>query len=216
MPISTRILRKTTDYVDEESIRAGSNDSVAIIDTNFVSMVGAINQLSDLAKYAKGIFEDLSAISQSTNSRISTISLRVASLQQGQILTFSSVDAKIFEMPESQLLLPSSMPKSLHDLYNSPSMCRMPALGEMDRFLVDTTQREQIGSCTRGYSDPTFFFTKWRAQQERRLKELEEHRAAKKAEKKNRKQFHDRSRTDLRRGSKGSEGKPQSVNWRER
>jgi hypothetical protein len=92
----------------------------------------------------------------------------------------------------------------------------MPALGEMDRFLVDTTQREQIGSCTRGYSDPTFFFTKWRAQQERRLKELEEHRAAKKAEKKNRKHFHDRSRTDLRRGSKGSEGKPQSVNWRER
>jgi hypothetical protein len=223
MPVVGRIISNEVNHQDKAAIALSSHDST-IIDSNFSDVVGTIGQLAALAKHATAIFEDLTGLVISVDARLDALSNRAKSLShwggnddanqlEASVPTF--IGDTSLSLQESQLLLPNSMPQSLREVYLSPSMNLAPPLADMDRFLTDPAQREKVVTCSRGYSDPSFFFNKWLSQQERRFNQLQEEKAAKKAGRKARKRLTQFSKTDSRRTvTTGSSQK--AMSWKER
>jgi hypothetical protein len=226
MPLQQRKIESNFSYINQEIIDKSPRETV-IKDSIFASKVGTIAQFSMLASYAHEIFSNIIEETLRTKSRIDEMSSRAKSIEVLINTKNFSVNHKLIEFHEDNYRIHqnSSMAMRLHPEKISYILTQRyqeiyppPALNDLDTFMT-AKQLEKSGPSLSGFSDPSFFFRVWLKEQQKQFDAAKEEKAARKAEKKNRKMKALNERKSLHeRMMSASENRASKrrVSWRER
>mmetsp|Transcript_27293 Transcript_27293/g.26104 ORF Transcript_27293/g.26104 Transcript_27293/m.26104 type:complete len:308 (+) Transcript_27293:52-975(+) len=180
-------------------------------EANDVSFRNTAIELQLLSQRADQIFHEISLLASSVYIRINDLSNRIGNKQSSHLK-----NCRNDTNHSNQLLLPASRPERLRILYNAAKMNKVPSFDRMDHFLIDNGQNQQeIGECSREFSDPALFFDKWRSQQESRLTELQAERSSRRLEKKERKLLEMKKTKELSQKRRITEQIPKSIQWKD-
>ncbi|KAJ1400723.1 hypothetical protein B484DRAFT_405951, partial [Ochromonadaceae sp. CCMP2298] len=222
MPIKQRLVSSAGDSGTEHPILLASKDSEGeevVADRTFVDLVGCMKQFAKLATFSNEIFSELTALSGGIQTRLDSLHARTAKLQRAvpklQVTrTAFSIHGderqhtrQMLQSPQSQHLLPSSMPASLKSRYES--IKQPPNFHMLDTY-APYLNLGKAKCVAHRYSNPNFFVDQWVAAQEKRMQQLDRERKTQRAEKKLRKMQRAEplpERTAKRRAT---------VNWQER
>ena len=193
MPLQHRRVDSASTFANP-AVFETCNDAERLQGSTFASTMGAVSQITILTSFAHEIFEGLAREILCTNTTIQNLSLRTKNLnerislkaglhQKDETVSSESAADELsgihVERIHSSGLISETMPLRLQDKY-----VRIREVPSFTAFkeLMGEKQRLTTGEIAKHFSNPALFFEKWYAEQEKRMVEIKEERAAKKAE----------------------------------
>lgn len=197
MPLQHRFIETGVNYASSTIFTL---ESCTLGDATFASSIGAISQLGILAKFSHELFDGLSQELHGLITNVERLTQRADKLQQqfsrGKKHTqFGDEESDELKYDFSALhiesvnissLSPETMPLRLQDVFVR-SKPLLP-FHELDTYM-GTSQHLNHGESSKHFSDPSFFFARWKAEQDKRYDAIKEEKATKKAERKLRKKI---------------------------
>lgn len=216
MPLLQRKIENSIAYGAQE-LYQDSQQSEILPNIGFAGKVGTVAQITMLASIAHELFSSVLEETKKLSDRIQKVASRtnvITGIVDGTITSFPD-DAcqQIVVAQNNDLLCKQTLPNTIKARYNAVQP--MPALHEIDVFL-GAKQAMKVGKTAEQYSNPQIFFTRWVADQEKKIGKSKDERVHKKAEKRARLQRYESSFNAGNGEVSHERQKKKSADWRER